>query len=82
MTQHKGRLITGHRATTTTARKTSLENKNLGNGYYFLIIASSSHPQLLTEHATNGLVEAPPVEVNIENERLTVLCVHIVAKTF
>ena len=38
--------------------KTSLENKHLGNGDYFVIIASSSHPSLLTEHATNGLVEA------------------------
>ena len=25
---------------------------------YFVIIASSSHPLLLTEHAANGLVEA------------------------
>ena len=25
----------------------------------FVIIASSSHPLLLTEHATDGLVEAP-----------------------
>ena len=25
----------------------------------FVIIASSSHPLLLTEHAVNGLVEAP-----------------------
>ena len=34
-------------------------NKHLGNGEYFAIIASSSHPLLLTEHAANGLVEAP-----------------------
>ena len=40
-----------------TARKTSLENKHLGNGDYFVIIASSLHPLLLTEHATNGLIE-------------------------
>ena len=26
---------------------------------YVVIIASSSHPLLLTEHAANGLVEAP-----------------------
>ena len=28
-------------------------------GDYYVIIASSSHPLLLTEHAANGLVEAP-----------------------
>ena len=42
-----------------TATKTSLENKHLGNGDYFVIIAYSSHPLLLTEHAANGLVEPP-----------------------
>ena len=52
------------------ASKTSLENKNLGNGDYFVIIASSSHPLLLTEHATNGLGKSA-VEVNIENGRFT-----------
>ena len=31
-----------------------------------MIIASSSHSLLLTEHATNELVEAP-LKVNIEN---------------
>ena len=40
-----------------TAMKTSLENVHLGND--FVIIASSSHPLLLTEHAANGLVAAP-----------------------
>ena len=45
-------------ATTATATKASLENKHLGNGDYFVIIASSSHPLLLTEHAANGLVVA------------------------
>ena len=40
-----------------TATKTSLENKHLRNGDYFVITASSMHPLLLTEHA-NGLVEA------------------------
>ena len=35
--------------------KTSLENKYLRNGDYF-VITSSSHP-LLTEHAVNALVE-------------------------
>ena len=33
--------------------------KHLGNGDYLVNIASSSHPLLLTEHAANGLVEAP-----------------------
>ena len=36
----------------------SLENKHLGNGDYFLIIVSSLHSILLTEHAANVLVEA------------------------
>ena len=42
-----------------TATKTSLENKHLGNGDYFVIIASFSHPLFLIEHAETGLVEAP-----------------------
>ena len=46
-------------ATTLTAMKTSLENVHLGNGDDFVIIASSSHPLLLTEHAANGLVAVP-----------------------
>ena len=46
-----------------TATKTSLENRRLGNGDYFVIIASSSHPLLLTKHAANGLVEAPLKEI-------------------
>ena len=41
------------------ATKTSLENKHLGNGDYFEIIAPSSHPLLIAEHAANRLVEAP-----------------------
>ena len=60
-----------HEATTPTAKKTSLENKHLGNGDYFVIIASSSHPLLLTEHDANGPGRSA-VEVNIENERLIV----------
>ena len=48
---------------TTTATKTLHQNKNLGNGDYFVIISSSSHPLLLTEHAANGLVEAPLKEI-------------------
>ena len=46
-------------ATTATATKTSLENKHFGNADYFVIIASSSHPLLFTEHAASGLVEVP-----------------------
>ena len=41
-----------------TATKTSLENKHLGKGDYFVIISSFLHLLLLTEHAANGLVEA------------------------
>ena len=37
-----------------------------------MIISSSSHLLLLTEDAANGLIEAA-VEVNIENERFTVV---------
>ena len=37
-----------------------------------MIISSSSHLLLLTEDAANGLIEAT-VEVNIENERFTVV---------
>ena len=41
------------------ATKAPLENTRLGNGDYFVIIASSSRPLLLTDHDANGLVEAP-----------------------
>ena len=45
----------------------------------FVIIASSSHPLLLTEHATDGLVEAP---LNyIQRIKDFLLCVHVVVKT-
>ena len=44
---------------TATATKTSFENKRMENGGYFVMIASFSHHLLLTEHAENGLVEAP-----------------------
>ena len=64
---------------TATAAKTSLENKHLGNGYYFKIIASSSHPILLIEHATNGRVEAP-LKLILRMKDL-LLCVHVVVKT-
>lgn len=35
------------------AIKMSLENKHLGNGDYFVMIASSLPPLLLTEHSAN-----------------------------
>ena len=38
--------------------KISLDHKHLGNGDYFVIIPSFSHPLLLTEYSVNGLVEA------------------------
>ena len=41
------------------ATKTLLGNEHMGNVDYSKIIASSSHPLLVTEHAVNGLVEAP-----------------------
>ena len=46
-------------AMTAKATKTSLENEHLGNGNYFVIIASSSPSLLLIEHAANELEEAP-----------------------
>ena len=46
-------------ATTATATERSLEKKQFGNGDYFVIIASSSHPLLLHDRDANGLVEAP-----------------------
>ena len=61
------------------ATKTSLENKHLGNGDYFVIIASSSHLLFLTEHAANGLVEAPLKQ--IERIKDLLLCVHVAVKT-
>jgi len=64
--QHLG----AYAATTGTETKTSLENKHLGNGDYFVIIASFPHPLLLTEHTANGLVEAP---LSKYSERFTVV---------
>ena len=46
-----------------TATKTLLGNKHFINGDYVVIIASSSRPLLLPEHADNGLLEAPLNEV-------------------
>ena len=65
--------------TTATAAKTSLENKHLANGDYFQIIASSSHPILLKEHAAKGQVEAP-LKLILRMKDL-LLCVHVVVKT-
>ena len=57
---------------TAKAMKTSLENKHLGDGDYFVTISSPAHPLSLTKHAANGLVEAPLKE-NIVNENFTVV---------
>ena len=43
-------------ATTATADKTSLKNKQLRNGNYFAIIAFCSHSILLTNYAKTGQV--------------------------
>ena len=64
---------------TATAAKTSIENKHLGNGYYFQIIASSLHPILLIEHAANGQVEAS-LKLILRMKDL-LLRVHVVVKT-
>ena len=61
------------------AVKTSLENKHLGNGDYFQIIASSSHPILLIEHAANGQVEV--LFKLILRMKDLLLRVHVVLKT-
>ena len=54
------------------ATKTSLENKHLGNGDYFVIIASSSHP--IDDRARCKGTDSNAVELNIANETLTVVC--------
>ena len=55
MSETKGFIPRGIRSMTTArATKTSLENKHLGNGDYFAIIASSWHPLLLSQDAVNG----------------------------
>ena len=51
--------IPGHNAKMAMVTKASFQTKYLGNGDYFVIIASSFHPLLWTEHATNGLIEVP-----------------------
>ena len=61
--------------------KTWLENKHLGNGHrdYFVIIAFSSHPLLLPEHAAHRLVEASLKSIWKMKDLL--LCVQVVVKT-
>lgn len=69
-----GSLCSNNGNGTATVTQTLLENEHLGNGDNLAIIVSSSHPLSLTEHAANGLLEALHVEVNVENERFTVVC--------
>mgnify|MGYP007058291831 CR=1 FL=1 len=45
---------------TETARKTSLENKQLRNCDYFAIISSCLHFTMLTKNPASGLVRALP----------------------
>ena len=63
-----------------TTKKTSLENKHLGNGDYFVITASSSHALLATfrleyvvDRARCKWTGRSTVEVNIEDERFTIV---------
>ena len=60
-------------ATTVMAAKTSLENKHLGKCDYFVISASSSQSLLLSHRARCKWTGRSAVEVNIENERFTVV---------
>ena len=57
-----------------TAAKTSLENKHLGTGDYFVIVASSPHPCLLTDRARCKWAGRSAFAVNLDNERFTVQC--------
>ena len=51
----------------------SLESKiRLGNGDYFVIYASSSYP--IVDRARCKWTGRSAIEVNIENERFTVVC--------
>ena len=65
--------------TTAIATKMSLENKHLGSYDYFVIITSSSHTLLLTEHAANGLVEASLKQISKMKDLM--LGVQIIVKT-
>ena len=55
-----------------TATEISLENEHLGNGDYFMIIASSSHP-FIVDRARCKWTGRSLIEVNVENERFTVV---------
>lgn len=56
---------------TATARKASLENKQLRNLNYFAIIPSCSHfAMLVEEHYATGL-DVCAAELNTENSRFT-----------
>ena len=41
----------------------SLKIKHLGNANHYVMIASASHPSVLTAHAANGLEEASLKEI-------------------
>ena len=66
---------TAAKGTTTksTAEKTSLKNKHLRTGDYFVINAFSSHSILCTSYATGG-PDRSAAELNKENERFTGRC--------
>ena len=49
-----------------TSKKTSLENDT----WHF------DHFVIIAEHKVNGLVVLSTIEVNLENERFTVVCSH------
>ena len=57
-----------------TATKTSLESKHLGNSDYFMIIDSSILDSLIVHRARCEWTGTSVIEVNIENERFTVVC--------
>ena len=55
-------------ATTATAMKSSVENKHLGNGDCFFLAS------FIVDRARCKCAGGSAVEVNIENERFTVVC--------
>ena len=61
---------------TTLAMKTSLQNKYLGNGDCFVIIASSS----ISDRVRCKWTARSSIEVNIENGRFTIACSHCCTK--
>ena len=58
----------------------SVENKQLGNGDYFVIIASSSH-SFIVDRARCKWTGRSVVEVNTESESFTVFHFSFVVKT-